>query len=212
MSSFTKLRIWITVCSLGALCACQTDRPTQTKPAALDVRLSFGQNAFAIEMGSWMRLSMKLIGTAGDTTTAPASVVIVSRNPAAIRVDSGTKLQTTAPGSAWIVASFDTAGTTLVDSMSVDVVCTAELVPIFTPPAQTLAVGDSFTPSLKGSTCGGYVIITDTFHWSAGDSTIIRVDSLSGTTTGLRPGQTYLHANGVRLGPINGLTVTVRAP
>jgi hypothetical protein len=207
----SRSRSYIALFALASLLACHRDQATQAAPSAVaNLRLSFGQNGFDIGMGSWMRLSMKLISTAADTTPAPASVVIVSRNPAAIRVDSGTKLQTIAPGSAWIVASLDTLGKTLVDSMNVGVDCTAELVPIFTPPAQTLAVGESFTPSLKASTCGGYVIITDTFHWSAGDSTIVRVDSLSGVTTGIRPGQTYLRANGVRVGAINGLVVTVR--
>lgn len=87
-----------------------------------------------------------------------------------------------------------------------------ELVPVYTPSTKTLVVGESFTPSLVLFGCGGHLTYSDAFQWSAIDSTIIRVDSLSGTTTGLRPGLALVLATGTRFGPLGWMSVTVRAP
>ncbi len=208
-----KSRLWIPLVAMTAVFACQREQATQvSQPAAFNTHLSFGIASFAINFGASMRLAMKLVTSSGTTTNAPASVVIVSRNPVVVRVDSDATIHADTTGSAWIVASFDTAGKVLTDSIEVTVECTAELVPVFTPPVKSLAVGESFAPTLKFSTCGGHLTYTDTLRWSAGDSTIVRVDSLSGATTGLRVGTTYLHAQSVRFGQINGLNITVHAP
>jgi len=192
------------------LAGCHGEQATSPVPVPTKLRISFGIKSFAIGLGGWMRLPMEIVRSTGDSTAAPASVVIVSRNPAVVRIDSGTKVQSIGMGETWIVASLDTAGQTLVDSLSVSVNCTAELVPIVTPQAQTLAVGQSFTPSVKLLTCGGHVTETDTYHWSASDSTIVRVDSLSGTTTGLRPGQANVFVRSASNGSLYGfVSVTV---
>ena len=137
------IRNCMSLLAIVALLSCQRDQPTQASQPAADLRLRFGQAPFALTMGAWMRLSVTLVDGQGDTTDAPASISIVSRNPAVIRVDSGTKLQSTGQGSAWIVARLDTAGQTITDSLNVDVACTLELVKVAKPAAETLSVGQS---------------------------------------------------------------------
>jgi hypothetical protein len=171
--------------------------------------IRFGIPSFNANLGSGIRLPMSIVSSYGDTIPASPRIVLTSRNPAVVRIDSGTFLQSTGMGSTWVVASLDTAGQSLVDSLNVTISCTAELVPVFTPQTQTLAVGASFTPSAKVMGCGGQLTYSDTFTWSASDTTIIRVDSLSGTTTGLRAGSARVLAHGARFGDIGGVSVTV---
>ena len=196
---------------LSLLVGCHGGQPTQAAPSVL--HLSFGVAPFAMELGSGMRLPIAVVSARGDTTQAPARLLLVSRNTAVVRIDSGTFLQSTGMGSTWVVASLDTAGQALIDSMNVSVACTMELTPVLTPTTQTLAVGASFTPFIRLFGCGGRLEVTDTFHWSANDSTVVRVDSLGGTTTGLRPGQASVLVRGTRYGGSLGVvSVTVYAP
>jgi hypothetical protein len=198
----------IALAMIVLLAGCHGDRTTS--PAPITLRLSFGTKSFAISLGQWMRLTMEIVSSAGDSTVAPASVLLVSRDPAVVRIDSGTKVQSIGMGETWIVASLDTAGQTLIDSLAVSVACTLELTPVVTPQTQTLAIGQSFTPSVKLLTCGGRITRTDTYHWTASDSTIIRVDSLSGTTTGVRPGQAGVFVRSATNGGLYGVvSVTV---
>jgi hypothetical protein len=153
------------------LAGCHGERATSPTAVPVTLRLRIGVKSFAIGLGEWMRLPMELVASTGDSTVAPASVVVVSRNPAVVSIDSGTKVQSIGMGETWIVASLDTAGQTLIDSVNVSVDCTAELVPVLTPQTQTLAVGQSFTPSVKLLTCGGHITETDIYRWTASDST-----------------------------------------
>src|ERR1035437_905276 len=198
----------IALAMIALLAGCHGEQATS--PAPIKLRLSFGTKPFAIELGEWMRLPIAIVSSAGDSAAAPANVLVVSRNPAVVRIDSGTKVQSIGMGETWIVASLDTAGQTLLDSINVSVACTAELPPVLTPQTQTLAVGESFTPSVTLLTCGGHITRTDTYHWTASDSTIVRVDSLSGTTTGLRPGQAGVFVRSASTGSLYGVvSVTV---
>jgi hypothetical protein len=193
---------------LALLAGCHGEQPTHAAPGVL--HLSFGVAPFAMELGTGIRLPIIVVSSIGDTTRAPARLLLVSRNTAVVRIDSGTFLQSTGMGSTWIVASLDTAGQSLIDSMSVSVSCSLELTPVLSPQTQTLAVGESFTPSIKLFGCGGQLTVTDTFHWSASDSTVVRVDSLGGTTIGLRPGQASVFVHGTRYGGLLGsVSVTV---
>jgi hypothetical protein len=206
-------RVALHMAVLALLAGCHDALPPQPRQAAPNVlHLSFGVAPFELGLGAGMRLPIAVVSSRGDTTQAPARLLLVSRNPAVVRIDSGTFLQSTGMGSTWVVASLDTAGQALIDSMSVSVSCTMELTPVLTPATQTLAVGASFTPSIRLFGCGGRLEVTDTFHWSASDSTVVRVDSLGGTTTGLRPGQASVFVRGTRYGVLGGVSVTVYAP
>jgi hypothetical protein len=195
---------------LALLVGCHDAQPTQATPSVL--HLSFATTSFAMELGTGIRLPIAVVSSRGDTTAAPAQLLLVSRNTSVVRIDSGTFLQSTGMGSTWVVASLDTAGQSLVDSMNVSVGCTMELTPVLTPTTQTLAVGASFTPTIRLFGCGGKLEVTDTFHWSASDTTVVRVDSLGGTTTGLRPGQANVLVHGTRYGFLETVIVTVHAP
>jgi hypothetical protein len=214
MRRITLCRLALRAAVCGVLTACQSDQATQAKPAApVALHLSFGIKSFGISLGYYMILpQIKVVSTSGDTAAAPRSLVVVSRDSNVVRIDSGSIVRSIGMGSTWIVASVDTAGQSLRDSLNVSVLCTMELIPVYTPPAQTLAVGESFTPSLRATGCGGHLSYTDIYRWRASDSTIIRVDSLSGVTTGLRPGLALLLATGARFGPLGYMSVTVKAP
>jgi len=179
-------------------------------PVAL--RLSFGIKSFAIDLGQTMQLAITVVSATGDTTAAPAGLLVVSRDTAVVRIDSDTVVRSTGMGSAWVVASLDTAGQSLRDSLQVWVSCTMELVPVFNPSTKTLAVGESFTPSLVLFGCGEHLTYSDTFQWSASDSTIVRVDATAGTTTGLRSGTARVFAHGTRFGSVGSMGITVTAP
>src|ERR1017187_5215944 len=130
---------------LALLAGCRGAQPTQAVPSVL--HLSFVTGPFAMELGTRIRLPIIVVSSIGDTT--PARLVLVSRHTSVVRIDSGTFLQSTGMGSTWFVASLDTAGQALIDSMNVSVSCSLELTPVLTPQTQTLAVGASFTPSIR---------------------------------------------------------------
>jgi hypothetical protein len=89
-------------------------------------------------------------------------------------------------------------------------VCTDELRVQFTPQEKTLAVGESFAAAVALSTCGGGVQLSDTFTWSATDSTIVMVDAATGRVVALAPGQPYVMAKGEQYGHVGGIPVTVQ--
>jgi hypothetical protein len=157
-----------------------------------------------------VRLPVVVVGAAGDTVTTPLGVSLISRNATVVRVDSGTFVRSMAMGTTWIVASVGVAGQTLVDSLQISVVCTAELRITLAPRTQTLAVGESFTPLIALSTCGGQIPIMDLFRWSVSDTAVLHVDSLTGLSIGLRPGQTPLHVRGLSNGALGDVIVTVQ--
>jgi hypothetical protein len=213
MGRITSSRVALLATAIGFLAGCRADQATQaTHAVPVALRLSFGIKSFVIDLGQTMQLAIKVVSATGDTTAAPAGLLVVSRDTTVLLIDSGKVVRTIGMGSTWIVASLDTAGQSLRDSLNVSVDCTMELVPVYTPPAQTLAVGESFTPSLRATGCDGHLSYVDIYRWRASDTTIIRVDSLSGMTTGLRPGLALLLATGTRFGPLGWMNVTVRAP
>ncbi|MBI3568577.1 MAG: Ig-like domain-containing protein [Gemmatimonadetes bacterium] len=196
---------------LTLLASCRGEAPTPpAAPAVLHLRFAF--TSFGMTLGGTLELPIMVVSSAGDIAPAPPRLALVSRDSTVIRIAGGTTIESMRTGSTWLVASLDTAGQRLVDSTDVAVVCTAELVAALTPRSQTLAVGASFTPTIKLYTCGGHLSPTDTFRWSASDGTVVRVDSLSGTTTGLRAGQATVRVQGARYGQLGGVTVTVTAP
>jgi hypothetical protein len=213
MGRITSSRVALLATAIGFLPGCRADQATQTTHAVpVSLRLSFGIKSFAIDLGQTMQLGIKVVSATGDTTAAPAGLLVVSRDTTVLLIDSGKVVRTIGMGSTWIVASLDTAGQSLRDSLNVSVDCTMELVPVYTPSTKTLVVGESFTPSLVLLGCGGHLTYSDTFQWSASDSTILRVDATTGTTTGLRSGAARLFAHGTRFGSVGSMGITVTAP
>jgi hypothetical protein len=190
-------------------CRDTTDLAAEGSSAAPTLDVGTGQGAVVVMFGAQTALPVTLRNAHGDTLRLPASFTLVSRNPAVVSVDSGTVVQGRAMGTTWLVGSVMVGGRTIVDSVAAVVVCTAELQIELTPGARTLVVGESFTPAVRLSSCGGRVTLTDSIRWSAADPTIVRVDSVSGLTTGLRAGQSAVYDRGARYGAMAGLLVTV---
>lgn len=160
-------------------------------------------------LGTEVRLPVVLRSARGDTLPLPPSFTLISRNPTVVSIEGSTVIRGRAMGSTWVVGTVVTNNSTATDSLEVTVSCTLELEVRFTPTSTTLTVGASFTPTIELWTCAGQVQLHDTFRWGAGDSTVIRVDSISGQTTGLRAGQTAVFPRGAVYRSLPGIPVTV---
>lgn len=90
--------------------------------------------------------------------------------------------------------------------------CDADLRVRFDSMNRTLAVGESFTPSVELLGCGGTEPLSDVVTWAAQDTSIVRVDAASGRTLALSPGTTVVVATGQTYHGVGGVSVTVVAP
>ena len=88
-------------------------------------------------------------------------------------------------------------------------VCTAELRVRVTPASLDLSVGESTCVTVALSTCGGSKKLSDTFSWSAQDTTIVRVDTATSRITGRLPGSTFVTGAGKVYGQVAYVPVTV---
>lgn len=88
--------------------------------------------------------------------------------------------------------------------------CTSELRVVSSPGDTTVSVGASFTASVKLSSCGGAVQLSDTFAWRSSDLSIVSVGATSGVVTARASGQANLYATGLTYGPVGFIRVTVR--
>ena len=88
--------------------------------------------------------------------------------------------------------------------------CTDELRISIAPTARTIAVAESFTPSVRLASCGGRERLSDTFRWRASDTLVVRVDSVTGRITGRSPGVVRVEVSGQRYGPLGSVEATVR--
>lgn len=154
-----------------------------------------------------VQLRPQAVTADGDTVWVSPPPQLVSRNPDIVSADGNT-IAARAMGVTWIVATLPNAPG-VEDSIRVRVVCSLELGSRFSPAEKTLDVGAHFTPAVSLWSCGGHLLLNDTFTWSALDSTIVRVEPLSGLTTAVRPGQTFVLARGARYGLFIGPQVTV---
>lgn len=68
--------------------------------------------------------------------------------------------------------------------------CDADLRISYTPVDTTIRVGQSFRPKVRLTTCGGTKAMTESLLYFADDTTIVHVDSLSGTMTARAVGHT----------------------
>ena len=89
--------------------------------------------------------------------------------------------------------------------------CDADLQVRLNPQTRTLAVGETFTPSLRLLGCGGTEPLSDVVTWVAQDTSVARVDASSGRTLALRTGSTVILATGQKYHSVGGVAVTVVA-
>jgi Bacterial Ig-like domain (group 2) len=88
--------------------------------------------------------------------------------------------------------------------------CTDELGISIKPTASTLAVGQTVSPTVRLSSCGGREHFTDAFTWRTADSAVVAVDSLSGRISARAPGVAHVEVRGARYGQLGEVVVTVR--
>lgn len=70
--------------------------------------------------------------------------------------------------------------------------CTDELGMHLTPSEATITAGQSITPTLELTSCGGRKRWTPTVVWLTADTAIVSVDSISGRITGRAPGSAHV--------------------
>jgi hypothetical protein len=157
-----------------------------------------------------MRLRVVVRNARGDTLAAPASLKLASADSTVVQVDTAFTVKAVGMGETRVVASVLGTNGPLTDSLGVSVVCTLELAVHLTPIADTLTVGAGFTPSISVSTCGGQVQVKDTFVWTASDTAVIKVDPVTGQTTGLKPGPAVTFVRGVSYGALGGVFILVK--
>lgn len=86
--------------------------------------------------------------------------------------------------------------------------CTDELGINLSPREKTIAAGQTFTPSLELTSCGGRKRWRPTVVWLTPDSVVVRVDSITGRITGRAQGSAQVtaveHASNAdfRYGPV----------
>lgn len=72
--------------------------------------------------------------------------------------------------------------------------CTDELGINLSPSEKTVSIGQSFTPSLELTTCGGRKRWHPNVVWLTADTGVVRVDSISGRITGRAQGSALVTA------------------
>jgi Big-like domain-containing protein len=88
--------------------------------------------------------------------------------------------------------------------------CDADLALFFSPKDTTIGIGQSFRPSVRLATCRDTKVVMDTLRYSVEDTTIVRVDSLSGTMTGRAVGHTTASVTGAIYGLVARIAITVQ--
>ena len=89
-------------------------------------------------------------------------------------------------------------------------VCTSELRIAYSPFDTAITIGGQFTQRVSLSSCGGREHLTDVISWSSADSTIARINSVTGLVTGVEPGSTLLSPVGQLYHGLGSVRVTVR--
>ena len=199
--------------------------PPPPPPAAPpDFRLSLNPSSsnpnktIGLLLGGTLQLTPRLVSSSGDTIQPTAAVSYLSRAANTVSVDAGGFLTALATGNASIEASTVYNNKVLADTLSVSVICSAELTVTVTPVNPGLAVGGRFTPSIVVTTCGGRITISDTFTWAVVGadlepivSSVVSVNPATGETVALAPGTALIVVRGQKFGfPLSAITVTVR--
>ncbi|WP_156798955.1 Ig-like domain-containing protein [Gemmatimonas aurantiaca] len=87
-------------------------------------------------------------------------------------------------------------------------VCTAELTVVVESSRQTLRVGDTTTASASATTCGGTRPVHYVWRYSSSDSTIARIDSVTGLVRAAGLGNATIRAERNAI-PMGFLAITV---
>jgi hypothetical protein len=167
-----------------------------------------GEKRFDVVAGTRVVLRTRLRDVTGPTSRP----VFVSRAPDVVSVDSGGAVRGISAGRAFVVASVTEDGRMLMDSVEVTVDCTAELRVHTFPRDTVIRVGEAFVPRAELASCGGHVRLDDVLTWRARDAAVVRVDSVSGRTVGLAPGDTWVEFTGRKYGRFEGVHVRVVRP
>jgi len=88
--------------------------------------------------------------------------------------------------------------------------CDADLRISYSPVDTTLRIGQSFRPNVRLTTCGGTEQVTEALRYAADDTTIVRVDSLSGTMTARGVGHTNASVTSANNGTVARIGITVQ--
>ena len=78
--------------------------------------------------------------------------------------------------------------------------CSDDLLTRVEPSSRTLHVGETFTAAASAWGCGGTKVLSDEWRYFVVDTTIARVDSLTGRVTARAVGTTAVGARGTRYG------------
>jgi hypothetical protein len=87
--------------------------------------------------------------------------------------------------------------------------CTLELRVHLAPSDTTVAVGDTFEPVVRLSTCGGSKQLRDAFSLETEDPAVATVDPATGRITAIAAGETRVTVNGERYGRVGAIRVAV---
>jgi hypothetical protein len=88
--------------------------------------------------------------------------------------------------------------------------CTDELGMEVRPREASLALGETFTPILRLTTCGGRKRILTPVVWESSDTAVVRVEPSDGRTTARATGTADVFARSPRYGIFPPIRVTVR--
>lgn len=91
-----------------------------------------------------------------------------------------------------------------------DVGCDTDLRAIVTPQQQVMHLADWFTPTIRLLGCGGTKELSDEFTWTGSDSSVLRVDPVTGRTLGISLGSAMVTVTGKRYGTVAMIPVTVQ--
>ena len=87
--------------------------------------------------------------------------------------------------------------------------CSLELAIDIKPRQVELTTGETVTPKVELSSCGGWQTVSDTFTWTAEDPSVASVDSSSGLITAQAIGNTFVYVEGKNNRPIGSIEITV---
>jgi hypothetical protein len=89
--------------------------------------------------------------------------------------------------------------------------CDADLAIRYSPVDTTIRVGQGFRPNVQLLTCGDTKQVTDALlRYSADDTTIVQVDSLSGTMTARAVGHTNATVTSAKYGMVARIGIGVQ--
>jgi hypothetical protein len=191
---------------LGAACATE---PSADTPAELSLYPS-EPRFFGLMLGATMALPISVRNAAGAELAGAGLVWLAARDSSVVTVDPAGRVTARAMGTTWVVGTLRHGGRVLADSVQVAVTCTLELGVRLTPGSRSIAVGESFTPSVEITTCGGQLRLTDEITWATTDTSVVAVDAGTGRTTGRALGRAEVRPVGRRYGRLLGsIGVTV---